>query len=146
MELVYTTDLKSVTYNKYADSNSADATNNLKDNMKFTTGKSRANTEDINKSNHVLSYNPMEWKEFKEKVTTEIEGGSKTEEKLVKIFCRQGWLPNCEYKITPENYGYRATFVFKESEEYVITHKDLDIVKEFCNSHLKQIKENLVNK
>lgn len=85
----------------------------------------------------------MIWKEFKEKVTTEVEGEFKTEEKLVKIFCKQDWLPYCEYKITPVSYGYRATFNFKESEEYIITHKDLDIVKGFCCSHLKQIKDKL---
>ena len=87
----------------------------------------------------------MNWKEFKEKETFEVDGEYKTEEKLVKIFCKQDWLPKCEYKITPEHYGYRSTFNFKESEEYIITHKDLDIVKEFCYSHLKNIKDKLIN-
>jgi len=85
----------------------------------------------------------MDWKEFKKPEKVQIKGKDATVEVVTEIVSKQYWSPDCEYRMLVTPYGYRASFNFKDSEAYIITHKNQSVVKQFCENHLSDIKAKL---
>jgi hypothetical protein len=89
----------------------------------------------------------MNWKEFKKPTKTiDDNGDGQTTEEVVEYFCEQDWLEKSSYSIKPTEYGWRGCFKFKDSEDYIHTHRDLKRVQEFCQKHLDKVIEKLIIK